>query len=98
LRTRSSTRPTAKPTRHFRFGDEGITNEIIENRRASAYIVPIPLPKKQGKQLQFDTEWTQDRIELNDQVNRVRERVKHWREGRCHVAGSRNPNCNGRAA
>ncbi len=73
--------PFREPTRHFRFGDEGITNEIVETRRASAYFVPIPPPKKKGRQLHFDTEWTQDRIELNDQVNRIRERVKHWREG-----------------
>jgi type III restriction enzyme len=73
--------PYREPNRHFRFGDEGITNEIVETRRASAYFVPIPPPKKKGKQLQFDTEWTQDRIELNDQVNRIRERVKHWRDG-----------------
>lgn len=70
-----------EPTRHFRFGDEGITAEVVEARRASAYFVPIPPPKKKGKQLQFETEWTQDRIETNDQVNRIRERLKHWREG-----------------
>src|SRR3954447_25373024 len=73
--------PYREPTRHFRFGDEGITNEVVATRRASAYFVPIPPPKKKGKQLQFETEWTQDRIEPNDQVNRIRERVKHWREG-----------------
>ena len=73
--------PYREPGRHFRFGDEGITNEIVETRRSSAYFVPIPPPKKKGKQLVFDTEWTEDRIELNEQVNRIRERVKHWREG-----------------
>ncbi|MGO9464098.1 MAG: hypothetical protein ACLQVF_08065 [Isosphaeraceae bacterium] len=73
--------PFREPDRHFRFGDEGITNEIVETRRASAYFVPIPPPKKKGKQLQFETQWTQDRIQPNDQVNRIRERVKHWREG-----------------
>src|SRR5208337_288129 len=73
--------PFREPDRHWRFTDEGITNEIIETRRASAYFVPIPPPKKKGKQLQFDTEWTQDRIEPNDKVNRIREKVKHWREG-----------------
>jgi type III restriction enzyme len=73
--------PYHEPTRHFRFGDEGITNEIDEARRSSAYFVPIPPPKKKGKQLAFETEWTQDRIELNEQVNRIRQRVKHWREG-----------------
>ena len=68
--------PFREPNRHFRFSDEGITNEIVESRRASAYFVPIPPPKKKGKQLEFDTQWTQDRIQPNDQVNRVRERVK----------------------
>ena len=60
--------PFREPDRHWRFTDEGITNEIVETRRASAYFVPIPPPKKKGKQLQFDTEWTQDRIEPNDNV------------------------------
>ncbi|HKM52022.1 MAG TPA: hypothetical protein VJY33_01360 [Isosphaeraceae bacterium] len=64
--------PFREPDRHWRFTDEGITNEIVETRRASAYFVPIPPPKKKGKQLQFDTEWTQDRIEPNDKVNRIR--------------------------
>jgi len=73
--------PYSEPNRHFRFGDEGITNEIVETRRASAYFVPIPPPKKKGKQLHFETQWTLDRIQPNDQVNRVRERVTHWREG-----------------
>src|SRR5271157_2412484 len=73
--------PYREPDRHWRFTEEGITNEIVESRRQSAYFVPIPPPKKKGKQLQFDTEWTQDRIEPNDKVNRIRERVKHWREG-----------------
>ena len=73
--------PYREPTRHFLFGDEGITNEIVEGRRSSAYFVPIPPPKNKGKQLVFETEWTQNRIELNEQVNRIRQRVKHWREG-----------------
>ena len=29
----------------------------------------------------FDTEWTQDRIEENKLVNKIRARVKLWREG-----------------
>jgi type III restriction enzyme len=73
--------PYQEPTRHFRFGDEGITNEVVETRRTSSYFVPIPPPKKKGKQLVFDTEWTQDRIETNDKVNQIRDRVQHWREG-----------------
>src|SRR4029079_11050817 len=43
---------------------------------------PIAQPRKKGrKQLQFDTEWTQDRIEENKLVNQIRGRVKLWREG-----------------
>jgi len=36
--------PFDEPTRHFRFADEGITNEIIDDRRASSYFVPIAKP------------------------------------------------------
>ena len=52
--------PYVEPGRHFRFSDEGITNEIIAGRRSSSYFIPIARPKKKGKQLQFDTEWTKD--------------------------------------
>src|SRR5208282_136063 len=74
--------PFYEPTRHFRFSDEGITNEEVEGRRTSSYFVPIAKPKKKGvKQLQFDTEWTQDRIEENKLVNDIRRRVALWRKG-----------------
>ena len=74
--------PFDEPTRHFCFSDEGITNEIVGGRRASSYFVPIAKPKKKGsKQLQFDTEWTQDRIEENKLVNDIRRRVAMWRQG-----------------
>ena len=74
--------PFREPGRHFKFTDEGITNEIIEGRRSSSYFVPIARPRKKGqKQLEFDTEWTQDRIEENKLVNQIRARVKLWREG-----------------
>src|SRR5574337_69553 len=74
--------PFDEPTRHFRFSDEGITDEIVEGRRTSSYFVPIAKPKKKGsKQLHFDTEWTQDRIEENKLVNDIRRRVAIWRKG-----------------
>jgi type III restriction enzyme len=73
--------PFTEPARHFRFTDEGITDEIIEERRTSSYFIPIARPKKMGKQLAFDTDWTQDRIEENRFVNRVRKRVRQWRLG-----------------
>ena len=74
--------PFDEPTRHFRFSDEGITDEIVEGRRTSSYFVPIAKPKKKGsEQLHFDTEWTQDRIEENKLVNDIRRRVALWRKG-----------------
>jgi hypothetical protein len=34
--------PHDEPTRHFRFDDEGITEEIVPGRRLSSYVMPIP--------------------------------------------------------
>jgi type III restriction enzyme len=74
--------PFDEPTRHFRFADEGITDEVVDGRRTSSYFVPIAKPKKKGtKQLLFDTEWTQDRLEENRLVNDIRRRVALWRQG-----------------
>ena len=73
--------PFEEPTRHFRFTEDGITNEIIEKRRFSSYFIPIPKPKKKGKQLSFETEWTQNRIEENKLINKIRESVAKWRQG-----------------
>ena len=40
--------PYAEPTRHFRFDDEGITNEVVEERRVSSYFVPVAKPRKRA--------------------------------------------------
>jgi type III restriction enzyme len=68
-----------EPQRHFRFSEEGITNDIVEDRRSSSYFVPIAKPKKKGKQLVLSTEWTEDRIEENRFINDVRRAVDKWR-------------------
>lgn len=73
--------PFAEPRRHFKFSDEGITKQIIEERRISTYFVPIPQPRKKGKQLSFETEWTENRLEENKLVNRIRQSVGKWRQG-----------------
>jgi len=73
--------PFEEPSRHFRFGDEGITNEIVAARRSSSYFIPIPAARKKGKtQLILDTEWTGERIEENAFINSVRARVARWRD------------------
>jgi type III restriction enzyme len=76
--------PFDEPTRHFRFTDGGITDDVVDGRRISSYFVPIARPKKQksaAQQTLFDTEWTQDRIKENRLVNDIRRRVSMWRKG-----------------
>ena len=70
-----------EPSRHFRFDDDGITDEVIAERRPSSYFIPIPAARRRGGQLAFDTEWTRDRIAENEAVNRIREEVSRWRLG-----------------
>jgi len=74
--------PFEEPKRHFRFNEDGITDEVVEERRVSSYFVPIPRPKKRSpKQLGFETEWTQDRVKENEFINKVRGSVTRWRQG-----------------
>jgi type III restriction enzyme len=75
--------PFAEPDKHWRFTDEGITDEIVEVRRTSAYFVPIAQPRKRSKEKQmvFESEWTKDRLKENRFINSVRARVRMWREG-----------------
>jgi type III restriction enzyme len=74
--------PFREPTRHWRFGDTGITDEVVEGRRASSYFMPIPASKVRGAQLELETQWTRDRIEENKLINQIRERVNSWRQAR----------------
>lgn len=72
----------AEPKQHFRFDQDGITNEISECRRISHYFVPIARPKKKSQQIEFDLGLlSQDRVEENKTINRIRERVSLWRKG-----------------
>jgi type III restriction enzyme len=62
--------PFEEPRKHYRFTDEGITNEIVSARRPSAYFIPVAQPKKKGVQLELGTEWTNDRLRQNDEAAR----------------------------
>jgi type III restriction enzyme len=73
--------PFAEPERHFQFTEEGITDQIVKGRRSSSYFIPIAGARKKGKQLVIESEWTRDRIEENQNVNRIRQRVALWRKG-----------------
>jgi type III restriction enzyme len=72
--------PFSAPSRHFRFDDDGITNEIVELRRRSAYFVPIPASKKKGQAQPDLFNLTEERVEENVLINDIRGRVDQWRE------------------
>jgi len=72
----------AEPVRHSQFGEDGITNEIVAGRRRSSYFIPIAWPKAKGKQLiLLHAEWTENWLQENEFINRVREKVGLWRRG-----------------
>jgi type III restriction enzyme len=75
--------PFREPEQHFRFSDEGITQDVAEGRRRSTYFVPIPPPKKKtAGQLVLGAEFARERAQDNDFINRVREQVNAWRTTR----------------
>lgn len=71
--------PFEEPTRHFRFGEDGITDEVIEKRRVSAYFMPIPESRRRQGQISMEAEWTADRIRPNEEINGIRAKVGTWR-------------------
>jgi len=73
--------PHEAPTRYWKFDDDGITDEILEGRRPSAYFMPIPAAKRrQAAQAELEfAEWTKDRIEETLFVNELRIEVDRWR-------------------
>ena len=73
--------PYLEPNRHHKFDDDGITNQIEPTRRISTYFVPIPQPRKKGRQQSFETEWAHDQIKENKFINDVRAKVLVWRKG-----------------
>ena len=72
--------PFDEPRRHFRFGEDGITDEIVEERRISTYFQPIAQPRKKGKQQAFTTEWTAERMKENELINKIRKDLDYWRK------------------
>jgi type III restriction enzyme len=41
--------PFEEHQRHFRFTEDGISNEILQQRRSPAYFIPVPKPRKRGQ-------------------------------------------------
>ena len=73
--------PFEEPTRHWKFNDDGITDETQDGRRPSAYFMPIPASRRRhaAQQHMEFAEWTQDRIEETRFVNEIRHEVGKWR-------------------
>ena len=73
--------PFAEPGRHFRFAENGITDEIVPGRRRSTYFIPIAKPKlKNGQQQAALDLGIQHRAEENKLINDLRVRVANWRQ------------------
>ncbi|MBY0261757.1 MAG: DEAD/DEAH box helicase family protein, partial [Phycisphaerales bacterium] len=70
--------PFGEPCRHYRFNDDGITNEIVPRRRDSGHFVPIPQPRNRDGQQTF-SDWNAERYEPNPVVNQIRAKVAKWR-------------------
>ncbi len=69
--------PYEEPSRHFAYSGNGITSEIVEQRRSSAYLVPIARPRR-DPQLSLETD--SERHD-NEFINLVRRRIGQWRTG-----------------
>jgi type III restriction enzyme len=73
--------PFAEPTRHFAFDADGITDEVVEGRRPSTHLTPIP-PVRRARKAQAELEFADEvteRVVENDFVNKVRGQVDLWR-------------------
>lgn len=74
--------PYEEPKKHFRFDERGMSQEIVEGRRSSAFFIPVAKPKvnkNDPAQTQLDSEWTSETLQENEFINRVRQRVSEWR-------------------
>lgn len=71
--------PFEEPRFHFRFDEDGITDEVVEERRKSSYFVPVPTPRKKVKQTTIQ-DWAEKPPVENDDINHIRSRVRLWRD------------------
>jgi len=83
--------PYECPTRHWELVDGIPTQEIVESRRESRLITPIPQPRKRGgkgEQVQQrslgigaqDLSDEKQQYEVTQQINSIRALVEEWRQ------------------
>lgn len=68
--------PFKEPSLHFKFDDQGITNEVAEGRRPSTYWIPVPKSKSRGA---GEPDWVEDRAAGNPLVDELRSVIAKWR-------------------
>lgn len=71
--------PFEEPRRHFRFADNGITDEIVPGRRRSTYFILIAKPKLQDSRAALDL-GVENQVRENKLINAIPERVMRWRQ------------------
>ena len=75
--------PYLEPARHFKSDERGLTDEVIEQRRPSSFLMPIPRAKTKEKQLELNLAEGAFGSELQKEnvfVNKVREKISAWRK------------------
>ncbi|WP_372424168.1 BPTD_3080 family restriction endonuclease [Salinarimonas chemoclinalis] len=73
--------PFAAPRQHYQLGEDGQpTGVLVDGRRPSVQIVPVPQARRQKKEPELDLGDLAQRVEENRLVNRIRERVDAWRK------------------
>ncbi len=69
--------PYDAPEWHYRFTDEGITNEVVAGRRSSIYIRPVPVDRRRPSDPMLPG--FEEKPEENQFVNDLRKSVSVWR-------------------
>jgi type III restriction enzyme len=71
--------PYIEPQHHLEIGPKGPTGNIRDGRRQSESYVPVVQTRKGAPQFAFDFDATGERIEVNNLINTIRQRVRTWR-------------------
>lgn len=72
--------PFEEPKAHYFFSTEGITDQIVEGRRKSTYVLPIPPPRSRSRG-QLTLPQFHEEPRENPFVNALRSEVAIWRLG-----------------
>ena len=75
--------PFEAPSHHYALDDQGQpTGEKQNSRRASSYLVPVPLPRRRVREqieLGLEVEGAHSRVSENALINEIRQQVDRWR-------------------